>query len=73
MGELEGAANGHGMRIVGMSVALDDESEPARALYDHLGVSPRARPVRGERQPRGRRGPIAVGSVMTYLVKDLAS
>jgi len=73
MGELEGAATGHGMRIVGMSVALDDESEPARALYDHLGYRHAHGPYVASANLAGDEGPIAVGSVMTYLVKDLAS
>ena len=73
MDELERAAGGHALRIVGLSVALDDESEPARALYDHLGYHHAHGPYVASANLAGDEGPIAVGSVMTYLVKDLGS
>ncbi len=73
MDELERAASGHGMRIVGLSVALDDDAAPARALYDHLGYRHAHGPYVASASLAGDDGPIAVGSVMTYLVKDLAA
>ena len=73
MDELEGAASGHGMLIVGLSVALDEESEPARALYDRLGYHHAHGPYVASSNLDGDEGPIAVGSVMTYLVKDLGT
>jgi GNAT superfamily N-acetyltransferase len=71
MDELERAADGHGMRIVGLSVALDDELAPARALYDHLGYHHAHGPYVASANLDGDEGPIAVGSVVDYLVKDL--
>ncbi len=71
MTELEGAASGHGMRVVGLSVALDEDAAPARALYDHLGYRHAHGPYVSSANLEGDEGPIAVGSVMTYLVKDL--
>ena len=72
MDELERAAGGHGMRVVGLSVALDDEAAPARALYDHLGYHHAHGPYVSSANLEGDEGPIAVGSVMDYLVKDVA-
>ena len=69
---LERATDSHGMRIVGLSVALDDESAAARSLYDRLGYRDAHGPYVESVNLDGDRGPIAVGSVMTFLVKNLA-
>ena len=71
MDELERAAGGHGMHIVGLSVALDDDAEAARALYDRLGYRHAHGPYVSSANLEGDEGPIAVGSVIDYLVKDL--
>jgi GNAT superfamily N-acetyltransferase len=73
MDELDRSADAHGMRIVGLSVALDDDAAPARALCDNLGYRHAHGPYVSSANLEGDEGPIAVGSVMTYLVKDLAS
>jgi GNAT superfamily N-acetyltransferase len=71
MGELERAATRRGMRTAGLSVGLDDEAAPARALYERLGYRHAHGPYVASATLEGDEGPIAVGSVMTYLVKDL--
>jgi GNAT superfamily N-acetyltransferase len=71
MDELEGAANRHGMRIVGLSVALDDDAAPARELYARRGYRHAHGPYVSSANLEGDEGPIAVGSVEDYLVKDL--
>ena len=71
MDELERSASGHGMRVVGLSVALDDDAAPARALYDRLGYLHAHGPYVSSASLDGDEGPIAVGSVMDYLVKDV--
>jgi GNAT superfamily N-acetyltransferase len=73
MDELERAASSHGMRIVGLSVALDDDAAPARALYAHRGYRHAHGPYVSSANLEGDEGPIAVGSVEDYLVKDLRS
>jgi GNAT superfamily N-acetyltransferase len=71
MDELEGAADSHGMRIVGLSVALDDDAAPARELYAHRGYRHAHGPYVASANLESDQGPIAVGSVEDYLVKDL--
>src|SRR5262245_42401300 len=71
MGVLEDAVRGQGLRRVGLSVALDDEAAPARALYEHLGYHHAHGPVVSSTNLVGDEGPVAVGAVMDYLVKDL--
>lgn len=68
---LEDAAREHGMLKIGLSVALDEDAAPARALYDRLGYAHAHGPYVASAALPGDDGPIAVGSVMTYLVKDL--
>ena len=71
MAVLEEAARHQGMRRIGLSVALDDESAPARALYEHLGYAHAHGPYVSSTDLVGEDGPIAVGAVMSYLVKAL--
>ena len=66
---LEGTAREHGMLRVGLSVALDEDAAPARALYERLGYEHAHGPFVASSTLEGDEGPIAVGSVMTYLVK----
>jgi GNAT superfamily N-acetyltransferase len=71
MDELEREATHHGMRTAGLSVALDDGAAAARALYERLGYHDAHGPFVSSTTLEGDAGPIAVGSVMTYLVKEL--
>lgn len=71
MALLEDAARDRGMLRVGLSVALDEDAAPARALYDRLGYVHAHGPYVSTSNLDGDEGPIPVGSVMTYLVKDL--
>jgi GNAT superfamily N-acetyltransferase len=71
MSVLEDAARDHGMSRVGLSVALDEEAGPARALYEHLGYGFAHGPFVSSTDLIGDDGSVAVGAVMNYLVKDL--
>lgn len=51
-------------------MALDDDAEPARALYDVLGYRHAHGPFVSSANLAGDDGPIAVGGVLTYLVKE---
>ena len=68
---LEEAAGERGMLRIGLSVSLDDDAAPARALYERLGYVHAHGPFVSSTDLIGDDGPIAVGAVMTYLVKDL--
>ena len=68
---LEDAVREQGLRRVGLSVGLDDEAAPARALYEHLGYRHARGPFASSSNLIGDEGPVAVGAVMDYLVKDL--
>ena len=68
---LEGAAREHGMLRIGLSVALDEDAAPARALYERLGYEHAHGPYVASSTLEGDEGPIPVGSVMTYLVKGV--
>ena len=56
---------------VGLSVSLDEEGAPARALYERLGYVHAHGPFVSSTDLLHDDGPVAVGAVMTYLVKDL--
>jgi GNAT superfamily N-acetyltransferase len=71
MSVLEESARHQGMGRIGLSVALDDEATPARALYEHLGYVHAHGPFVSSTDLVGDDGPIAVGAVMNYLVKEL--
>ena len=68
---LEDAVRSRGMSRVGLSVALDHEAAPARALYEHLGYRHAHGPFVSSTDLIGDEGPVAVGAVMDYLIKDL--
>lgn len=68
---LEGAARERGMLRIGLAVGLDDEAAPARALYEELGYRPAHGPFVTSATLAGDDGPIQVGAVLTYLVRDL--
>jgi GNAT superfamily N-acetyltransferase len=71
MDVLEEAARSRGMKRVGLSVGLDEEAAPARALYERLGYRHAHGPFVSSTNLIGDEGPVAVGAVMDYLVKDL--
>jgi GNAT superfamily N-acetyltransferase len=71
MAALEETVRDRGMLRIGMSVALDAEAAPARALYERLGYAHAHGPYVSSTDLIGDAGPIAVGAVMTYLVKEL--
>jgi len=71
MKALEEATRQSGMRKIGLSVALDDDAAPARALYDRLGYRHAHGPYVTSGVLQGDDGPFPVGAVLTYLVKDL--
>lgn len=54
----------------GLSVSLDDDAAPARALYGGLGYRHAHGPFATSTNLDGDDGPIPVGAVMDYLVKD---
>jgi GNAT superfamily N-acetyltransferase len=68
---LEDAVRSRGMHRVGLSVGLDDEAGPARALYERLGYRHAHGPFVSSANLNGDDGPVPVGAVMDYLVKDL--
>lgn len=72
MSELEDAARSRGMQRVGLSVGLDEEAAPARALYERLGYRHAHGPFVSSTNLIGDEGPVAVGAVMDYLIKDLS-
>ena len=72
MRTLEDAVRDRGMSRVGLAVALDDDAAPARALYERLGYVHAHGPFVSSSDLLGDDGrPVAVGAVMTYLVRDL--
>ena len=68
---LERAARERGMPRVGLSVGLDREAGPARALYESLGYRHAHGPFVSSTELIGDEGPVAVGAVMDYLIKEL--
>ncbi len=71
MKALEEAARQNGVRRIGLSVALDDDAAPARALYDRLGYRHAHGPYVTSGALQGDEGPFPVGAVLTFLVKEL--
>jgi GNAT superfamily N-acetyltransferase len=71
MSVLEAAARDAGMARVGLSVSSDDDAAPARALYSALGYRFAHGPYVTSTVLQGDDGPIPVGGVLTYLVKEL--
>ncbi len=70
MGGLEDAAREAGMARIGLSVSLGDEGAPARALYERLGYRHAHGPFLTSAVLEGDDGPIAVGAVLVYLVRE---
>jgi GNAT superfamily N-acetyltransferase len=72
MTALEAAAREAGHHRIGLSVSLDDEAVPARALYSSLGYRPAHGPYVTSSNLAGDDGPIRVWAILRYLVKDLS-
>jgi len=68
---LEDAARDRGMARVGLSVSLDEDAAPARDLYERLGYEHAHGPFVSSTDLLGDDGPVSVGAVMNYLVKEL--
>jgi GNAT superfamily N-acetyltransferase len=71
MDVLEGAARSRGVHRVGLSVGLDEEAGPARALYERLGYRHAHGPFVSSTNLIGDEGSVAVGAVMDYVIKEL--
>jgi GNAT superfamily N-acetyltransferase len=71
MTAVEGATRDRGFARIGLTVSTSDDAEPARRLYDAIGYRHAHGPFISSGNLRGDDGPIPVGAVMTYLVKEL--
>lgn len=71
MASLEDAVRERGMARIGLSVGLDDAALPARLLFERLGYRHAHGPFVSSSTLFAEDGPIRVGAVLTYLVKDL--
>jgi GNAT superfamily N-acetyltransferase len=71
MTALEGAARDHGMGRIGLAVGLDDAAFAARLLYERLGYRHAHGPFLTSATLFSEDGPIPVGAVLDYLIKDL--
>lgn len=68
---LEDACRSLGFERIGLSVGTAPRYEPARALYDGLGYRPAHGPFVASTDLDGDEGPIPVGAVLVYLLKQL--
>lgn len=71
MAWLEGAARAAGIDRIGLSVSLDDAAAPARALYERLGYRHAHGPYLSSTTLDGDDGPLPVGGIFAYLVREL--
>jgi ribosomal protein S18 acetylase RimI-like enzyme len=71
MAELETAVREQALRRIGLSVSLDEDAAPARALYERLGYRHAHGPYIASTMLSGDQGEFPVGAVLDYLVKDL--
>jgi GNAT superfamily N-acetyltransferase len=71
MHALEDETRSAGFGRIGLSVGIDDDAAPARALYERLGYRHAHGPFVISTVLRGDDGPFAVGAAVVYLVKDL--
>ena len=67
---LEDAAREAGYRRIGLSVGLDDPAQAARALYGRLGYAHAHGPFIASTTLEGDGGPLPVGAVLTYLIRE---
>jgi GNAT superfamily N-acetyltransferase len=68
---LEEVTYARGFVRVGLTVSTANDAEPARRLYEALGYRYAHGPFIGSTTLRSDDGPIPVGAVMTYLVREL--
>ncbi|MGH2590489.1 MAG: GNAT family N-acetyltransferase [Actinomycetota bacterium] len=68
---LEDIARDRGFARIGLTVSTSADAEPARRLYEAIGYRHAHGPFIGSTNLRADDGPIPVGAVMTYLVKEL--
>ena len=68
---LEDAAREQAFRRIGLSVGLDEDAVPARALYERLGYRHAHGPYLMSTNLDGDDGPFPVGAVLDYLVREL--
>ena len=71
MASLEAAAREGGMVRTGLTVSLDEDAAPARALYSRLGYAKAHGPFVTSANLAGDEGPVPVGAVLTYLAREL--
>jgi GNAT superfamily N-acetyltransferase len=71
MAWLEDAARSAGVDRIGLSVSLDDGAAPARALYERLGYRHAHGPYISSATLDGADGPMPVGGIFAYLVREL--
>lgn len=71
MAALEAGAERASWRRMGLAVPVDERAAPARALYRTLGYRFAHGPEVTSAALHGDEGPIVVGAVLTYLVKDV--
>ena len=71
MAALEDAARRVGWKRIGLSVSLDEDAAPARALYSRLGYRRAHGPYVTSATLDADDGPMHVHAVLEYLVKDL--
>ena len=71
MAALEDAARRVGWKRIGLSVALDEDAAPARALYARLGYRHAHGPYVTSATLDADDGPLHVHAVLEHLVKDL--
>jgi GNAT superfamily N-acetyltransferase len=73
MRSIEDAARANGWSRIGLAVASSVDAEPARRLYEAMGYRFAHGPFISTTDLAGDDGPLPVGSVMSYLVKDLVA
>ena len=71
MRALEEASRATGWSRVGLAVAISQDADPARRLYETLGYRHAHGPFISSTTLAGDDGPFPVGSAVTYLLKDL--
>jgi hypothetical protein len=71
MRAIEEASRAKGWSRIGLAVATSPDAEPARRLYEVLGYRHAHGPFISSTDLASDDGPLPVGSVMSYLVRDL--
>lgn len=68
---LEQVVRERGMARIGLSVSASEDARPAGRLYERLGYEHAHGPYVSSTELPGDEGPIQVGAVMNYLLKEL--